>query len=152
MNFSMMQAALALYAEKEVAGRRANPLIVRWLRAVGVNTRSDETAWCSAFVYEVASQCAAERPTEAAGLARSWLKVGEEVRLDHAAIGDVVVFKRGSKPWQGHVGLFVREKGNFIYVLGGNQRNSVNIAAYKKADLLGVRRLRSAHKAICGPE
>lgn len=150
MNWSILREALTYYGEKEVAGRRANPRIVKWLRAIFPAAHSDETPWCSAFMFHIAGLCAAERPVENQGLARSWLTVGEHVLPKNAAPGDVVVFKRGTKAWQGHVAIFVRRKGAYIYCLGGNQKNSVNIGAYKESDLIAVRRLRPQGQLTCG--
>lgn len=70
--------------------------------------------------------------------ARSYLDWGNTTKTPR--IGDVVVFWRGKKDgWQGHVGFFVRAKGDSIYVLGGNQSDMVNIQAYPKSRLLGYR-------------
>jgi hypothetical protein len=63
---------------------------------------------------------------------------------------DVVVLKRGSGKQPGpdvinapgHVGFFAGyEYGNKIYLLGGNQGDTVSIAAYDTNRVLGIRRL-----------
>ena len=52
----------------------------------------------------------------------------------------MVIFKRGSSSWQGHVAFFVKDRGALIDVLGGNQSNAVNVKGYQSAALLGIRR------------
>ena len=39
-----------------------------------------------------------------------------------------------------HVGFYIREVENGIYILAGNQDNTVDIALWKKADVLQYRR------------
>ena len=70
--------------------------------------------------------------------ARSFLKYGTSTTKPK--IGDIVVFWRISPTSAyGHVGFFVKEEGGLIYCLGGNQSNSVNIATFPKAQVLGYR-------------
>lgn len=128
---------------REIPGRKHNPVIVRWHRRLATWISDDETPWCSSFV----DYCAAETGRESTGKlhARSWLEVGLPVSLAEARPGDVVIFWRGSRSsWTGHVAFFehFNRKRNLIYVLGGNQRNEVNVMGYPRNRLLGIRRLR----------
>lgn len=41
----------------------------------------------------------------------------------------------------GHVGFFAGYEMGTIYLLGGNQGDSVNVSPYPKSRLLGIRRL-----------
>jgi hypothetical protein len=68
--------------------------------------------------------------------------------LADAQTGDIVIFSRGSKSWQGHVGFFVKTAGAMIEVLGGNQSDAVNIQRYAKSRLLGVRRAGNVAPAV----
>jgi len=77
-------------------------------------------------------------------VAKSFLKWGEEVE-DEPRVGDVVVFPRGRRAWQGHVGFFVTsyldEEGKLYYViLGGNQNNTVSYKVYEERKAISVRR------------
>lgn len=102
--------------------------------------KSDDTAWCSAFVNWVCFQADVERSNKLN--ARSWLEVGQDVSLRRAREGDIVVFWRESETsWKGHVGFYIGDNGRDIYVLGGNQNNRVCIKKYPKDRLLSVRRL-----------
>ena len=136
---SLIETALSQYGQKEIEGKEDNPTIISYARDSGFMwVSNDETAWCAIFMNWVAMKDGYER-THLPN-ARSWLKIGEKIETPH--VGDVVIFKRGNSTWQGHVALFVRVDGEYIYCLGGNQSNQVKISKYKKSDLLGYRRLK----------
>ena len=133
--------ALSQYGVTESPGDAHNKIILNYFKDIGKSwITTDETAWCSAFVNWVALK--ANKQQSSALTARSWLKVGESVQSPK--IGDVVVFWRESKKsWKGHVGFFVgySQNKNYIYCLGGNQNNQVNIKAYPTYRLLEFRTL-----------
>lgn len=93
-------------------------------------------SWCSSFLcycFEKAKIESARDPG-----AKSWLEWGEKV--DIPSRGTVCVFWRvDPNSWQGHVGLFIKNEGDFIWCLSGNSDNRVRIAAYPKNQLLGFR-------------
>lgn len=135
-----VELALTQFGVKEVVGRQDNPQILKYFNDLGFDGTAlkDETAWCSAFVNWVCKNSGLDYTKKLN--ARSWLEVGEEV--DTPEIGDVVVLWRVSPDsWKGHVGFFIRETENFIYILGGNQANQVKISEYPKNRLLSYRRL-----------
>ncbi|MGB1214828.1 MAG: TIGR02594 family protein [Pikeienuella sp.] len=117
-----------------------NPKVVKYFADVGHEwVKDDETAWCAAFVGSKLKQ--AGLPHTGKLNARSYLDWGTPVALKDAKEGDIVVFSRGNpNGWQGHVAFFVEESGSTIRVLGGNQSNQVNVSAYPKSRLLGIRR------------
>lgn len=134
----IIEVALSQYGTKEIVGEDDNQTIVNYAKEAGFDwVEDDETAWCSIFMNWCAMK--ANKPHTGKANARSWLDIGEDVKVPR--IGDIVVFKRGSSSWQGHVALYVNEDEDFVYVLGGNQSNSVNISPYRKSRLLGYRRL-----------
>lgn len=121
---------------KEIVGSRHEPKIVSFFAEAGhPNVRDDETAWCAAFANAMLKRAG----IEGTGLltARSFLNWGEALAKPRP--GCIVVFKRGTSAWQGHVAFYVSETATHIRVLGGNQGNAVSIANYPKADLLGYR-------------
>lgn len=133
---------------KEVPGEGNNPEIINFFKEIGHGwVQTDETAWCSAMLNYAAKINSYEYSGELH--ARSWMDVGRSVKNPNP--GDIVVFWRihKTKAWQGHVGLYVRQKGSYIYCLGGNQNNRVCISAYPKASdnygLLGFRQLRTVY-------
>lgn len=125
---------------REFPGATHNPAVVQMFADSGhAWVQDDETPWCAAFVGSVLAQ-AGVQGTGALN-ARSYLDWGQEVPLERAQRGDIVVFWRGSRDgWQGHVGFYHGIDGNNILVLGGNQGNAVSVAPYSADRLLGVRR------------
>ena len=118
-----------------------NPKVVKYFADVGHDwVKDDETAWCAAFVGAMLKR--AGMPHTGKLNARSYMDWGEPVDLKDAKKGDVVVFTRGNpNGWQGHVAFFEEDAGAHIKVLGGNQRNQVNVSKYPKSRLLGIRRI-----------
>lgn len=119
----------------EIYGAEDNPRILSYQQATSLKATDDETPWCSAFVCWCFEQVGIASTKKAN--ARSWLDWG--VALDKPKEGCVVVFRRGSSGWQGHVGFYYGERGSDILLLGGNQNNSVNISRYPKSRVLGYR-------------
>jgi uncharacterized protein (TIGR02594 family) len=141
MNISLIHIAFSQFGVTEITGKRHNPSILNYFHAIGHKwVTTDETAWCSAFANWVALRSGLEYSGELN--ARSWLKTGCPVPTPE--MGDVVVFWREDpKSWKGHVGFFINysEDRKWIYCLGGNQSNQVNIKAYPAARVLGFRHL-----------
>ena len=139
----MFEIAVGEFGVKEIAGSEHNPEVLKYFNATDspASMITDETSWCSAFICWCADKAGYENTRKLN--ARSWLTVGEKVETP--MIGDVVVYWRESvSSWKGHVGMYVREAGGWIYTLGGNQSNQVGITAYPKSRLLGYRSLRCA--------
>ena len=115
----------------------SNPKVLAYYRDAGhPEVKDDAVAWCAAFVGAMIKRAGGNPSGSLA--ARSYLKWGEPVALLDAKPGDIVIFRRGNSTWQGHVGFFVSHSGGMIQVLGGNQRDAVNIAGQPVAKLLGV--------------
>lgn len=130
--------ALTFYGESPIKGPVDDPEIVQFLKATSFpGPFHDEVPWCSAFLVWIFKQCRIQNNANAAAL--SWMQFG--VHSDQPVLGDVVVLgwpKEG--PTHHHVGLFIREVLDGVYVLAGNQNNTVDIALWKKADVLSYRR------------
>jgi len=134
---------------KEWPGAKHNPEIVDMFAEVGHDwVQDDETPWCAAFVGAVLGQAGLRGTGKLS--ARSYQHWGEEVALEDAEPGDIVVFWRGSPDsWQGHVGFFVElNSTDRIIVLGGNQGNAVSKRAYPAGRLLSVRRAKAPRKTL----
>lgn len=139
MQKTPLETALKYYGQTAIPGDQTNPVIEEFYRQAGhTEITGDETPWCSAFMIAVMKEC--QYPHSNSLLARSWLNVGIEVT--EPQLGDLVIFWRIAKEGLfGHVGLYISEDKGMIYVLGGNQKNSVNIQAMSKSAVLGYRRL-----------
>lgn len=123
---------------KEIVGHQDNPEVIKYFEATGHGTLKDETAWCSAFMNWVAKKSGLEYTGKLN--ARSWLNIGEEIETPQ--MGDIVIFWRNDpNSWQGHVSIYIKEQSGYIFCLGGNQNNQVQISAYPKSRVLGYRRL-----------
>lgn len=145
--YSLAQRYIGL---KELSDKgKDHPLIQWWHSLCGMGLETpDEVPWCSSFLNGIAWELRLPRSHSAA--ARSWLAVGTPIDISEAKLGfDVVIFKRGAgvQPGPdvlkapGHVALFGRLEGDFVNVCGGNQGNTVSLARFPAADVLGVRRL-----------
>jgi uncharacterized protein (TIGR02594 family) len=128
------------YGITEYSGARNNPQIIKYFTETGHgHIKDDEISWCAAYMNWCAKKAGLDYPANL--LARSWLKIGEEVKSPQ--LGDIVVFWRDKKnSWTGHVSLFIYkdEKQNKIYCLGGNQNEKVCIAPYSAETVLAYRR------------
>lgn len=119
--------------QREVAGTKHNPLILRWWTAIRAPFTNDETPWCAAFVGGVLEEAGFRSSRSAAS--RSYLSWG--VGLKTPSRGAILVFERGPK--FGHVGFYVGEDDIAYHVLGGNQSDAVNVTRIAKRRLLSIR-------------
>lgn len=136
----LIKTALSQYGVKEVKGSKDHPQILNYFNSLGFDGAKlkDETAWCSAFANWVAKTAGYEYSKKLN--ARSWLSTGTST--DTPQPGDIVVlWREDPNSWKGHVGFYVKQSKRYVYVLGGNQANSVCIKAYPKNRLLDYRRL-----------
>ena len=134
--FAIAQSYIGL---SEGPGPADNPVIMEMYASVGHDwVEHDSVAWCAAFVghcLERAGIRSARKLT-----ARSYLDWGVPVDVAEAQQGDIGVIPRGRSNWQGHVFFIDRIEGAWVWGLGGNQSNAVNIKRYPVSRLLGVRR------------
>lgn len=130
---------LKLYGTKEVSGHEHNPVILAMFAEIGYDyVKDDETAWCSASLNYVCKKLGYERSGKLD--ARSWLKM--PIKVLQPTMGDIIVLWRDSpSSWMGHVGLFISQDINTVYVLGGNQNNSISIQGYPRDRILGYRQV-----------
>jgi uncharacterized protein (TIGR02594 family) len=139
----IINSAVKYYGIKELPSEiETNDLILSWIKEVFPQATDDnQYSWCSIFMKIIAREVGVEY-TESP-MARAWLKIGTEVSLDNVEIGNVVVLwrKKKNSPW-GHVGLYVDHDDKYVYLLGGNQANSVKISKYDINRILGIRRLK----------
>lgn len=137
------------YGIKEVEGQGYSPTILKWIQKYYPHVKDDSVIPnCSICLIEVFKEAGEEELVKnATPAAISWADIGEEIFLEEAKMGDIVVLKR-----QGghHVGLFIRYSSvqKNIYILGFNQGNQCNITAYKDNLLLTVRRYANNYQSI----
>jgi uncharacterized protein (TIGR02594 family) len=131
-----LKNARQLLGLKEIVGSRHEPKVLEFFAEAGhPEIHNDETAWCAAFANAMLRRAGYAGTGSLA--ARSFLTWGE--KLAKPRPGCVAVFKRGNSSWEGHVAFFIREVGDRVEILGGNQSNSVSITTMPKSALLGYR-------------
>lgn len=110
-----------------------NARIIEYHSATNLSAKEDEVPWCSSFVCWCLEREGIKSTRSA--WAKSYLTFG--IKLQLPCEGAICVFQRGPK--SGHVGFYVHEDENWIFVLGGNQDNTVRIKNYPKSALLAIR-------------
>jgi len=117
------------YAElgtKEIPGRGSNKRVEQYHSAAGGKGWSDAVPWCASFVSFVMIKAGFNIPKYPAR-ALSWAKFG--VSAGRPVYGSIAVKKRKGG---GHVTFVVgrSQDEKYVYCLGGNQNDAVNIARY----------------------
>lgn len=134
-----IKIALQEYGVTSDVNGVVNPIVLSYFDKIGqAYVAGDDGVWCAAFVGFVLETCGIAS-TKALN-ARSYLDWGtSEV---NPSMGDVVVFWRDSVDSAlGHVSFFVRQDGENVYCLGGNQGTGVvDIEVYPLNRVLGFRK------------
>lgn len=121
--------AKALLGEKEIKGRLANERIKELYADAGhPEVVSDEVPWCAAFVG--ATLARANKPNTGSLVARDYVKYGN--RLKSPKKYCIGVMRRGNSSWEGHVGYVMDFDRDWVWMLGGNQSNSVNVQRFPR--------------------
>ena len=131
----------------EGPGPADNPVIMEMYASVGHDwVEHDSVAWCAAFVGHCLERAGIRSTRKLT--ARSYLDWGVPVEVTDAEPGDIGVIPRGSSSWQGHVFFIDRIEGPWVWGLGGNQNDAVNVKRYPVSKLLGVRRAGNVSLAV----
>lgn len=149
----LLTEMLKLLTVKELAGKPSNPVILAWADEVAAvaptpYTRwaadwynDDAIAWCGLALAVAAVRASQGRPERMPPpkylSAKDWLNFGRKTHIDDAMLGDVLVFSRDGG---GHVALYVGEDEFAFHILGGNQKDAVNVMRKLKTECIGVRR------------
>jgi uncharacterized protein (TIGR02594 family) len=134
----MLKEALKLYGTLEAPGSPNNPMILAWAKEVkAAGYTQDSIPWCGLFIAVCAKRAGWDAAPKGNALwARNWASWGNAVKTP--MLGDVLVFARGSA---GHVAIYVGEDATHWHILGGNQKDQVNIVRRAKSPApLGIRR------------
>lgn len=115
---------------------QSNPRVTEYHAHTNIAGYDDKASWCSSFVNWSLAQ--AGIPGTGSALARSWLDWG--VPMTEPVVGCIAVLSRDDPTgWKGHVGFYLREDADHVYLLGGNQLEQVREHFYPKASVLGYR-------------
>ena len=98
-----------------------------------------KVAWCGAFMNAIYKKCNINAHTHDLW-ARSHGKLGREVSIDDAVMGNIVVLWRIDKdgPY-GHVGFYQSHNNKYVALLGGNQSDKVSVKYYDINRILTIR-------------
>lgn len=137
MQDDMLLEALKWYGESPIAGPAANPTILEMLASTSYpKGTTDEVPWCSAFLNWIGEKVGMKVTGSAAAF--SWASWG--MVAANPVLGDVVVLGWVDKMGQHyHVGLYIRETPDDIWILAGNSNDTVNISLWKKKDVIAIR-------------
>ena len=123
-----MKIAKKEIGTKEIHGKRHNPRVLEY-HSVSGGFSTDEVPWCGSFVNWV-MRTTGYKTVSFPARAKSWKNFGKKAKKPiYGAIE--VKSRRGG----GHVAFVIGQSkdGKYLYVLGGNQHDSVNISKYKRS-------------------
>lgn len=127
---SYITHAKALLGEKEVKGKLSNDLILDLYKDAGhPEVKNDEVPWCAAFVGACLRR--ANKPSTGTLLALDYTKYGKSLGKK-PQVGCIGVMKRGNSGWEGHVGFVTKFDATSVWMLGGNQNDSVSVAKFPR--------------------
>lgn len=138
-NAPWMAIAEAELGIKEYPGDADNPRIIEYHSTTTYGSRDDEISWCSSFVNWCIEKSGIDG-TDNAG-ARSWEGWGKSISKPVPGC-IAVLWRQSPESWKGHVAFYVGEheqNNKYILLLGGNQGDSVCVAAYEKRRVLSFR-------------
>jgi len=133
-----MKIGLNELGVKEIHGNKHNPRVVFYHSFTGKYS-TDEIPWCGSFIA-MCMRISGIEPPKLAERALNWLSFGKS--SDGPQIGAVAVKgRRGG----GHVGIVISIDGDYLYLLGGNQGDEVNIRKYRTDAFIDFRIPREYH-------
>ena len=153
MNITAFDIAQRFVGVRELPGQLRNPQIMAMLQLDADWPEDDSVAWCSAFVNYIAWLL--RLPRSKSLRARSWLQVGRPIFGKELRVGwDIAILTREGASMDpnvldapGHVGFYAGfdryppQQFENIYILGGNQSDSVCVATFPVGRIVGLRRL-----------
>lgn len=131
-----------LIGTQEIKGKKHNKVILDWAKGldgwVKNYYKKDEIAWCGLFV----AHCLKANGVDISNIknvlsARAWAKLGKETEPQFGAI--MVFWRKSQSSGLGHVGFYVAEDAKYYHILGGNQRDAVNVIKMPKSRFLEAR-------------
>lgn len=125
----------------ESGGNNQGPFVAKYHRSTEDILEVKQWSWCAAFVSFCFRNGAAaikkEMPFKYSGGAQNILKQfqakgwGYRISDTDPQPGDIVVWKRGSASWMGHIGIVYDYKDGILYTIEGNRgRYPSKVAKY----------------------
>jgi len=136
MKSKILIEALSFLGVAEVKGKEDNQKIIDMFISLGFTGFKDEVPWCAAYVGSVLKSCKLDYLMSLH--ARDYTEYGKATGTPQ--VGDIVVMWRGDVTGTaGHVAFFLHMDTKYVYVLGGNQSNTVSVQTYKRERVLAFR-------------
>lgn len=129
-----MSVARGEMRSADSAGEEGRPRVAAYDATTHGGPDTDAVPWCSSFVNFCISRTGLTGTQSR--MARSWMTWGRDAGA--FVPGCIVVLQRGSAP-RAHVGFCVEGHGGVVKVLGGNQADEVNVAAFDSSRVLARR-------------
>lgn len=121
----------------EVKGPQHNKRILEYHATTTLSATSDEIPWCSSFVNWCVERAGFAGTGSA--MALSWATWG--VPVDGPEVGAIAVMRRGSiKSGKGHVFMVTSWDDQYVYGVGGNQRDAVAIHRFPRSRIIAYRK------------
>lgn len=140
-NKNVLIVAAQELGQTEVPGTKDNPRIKEYHKYSTIKNAlgmADSVPWCASFVCWCLEKAGMQSTNSK--LARSFERWGISSKIAPLP-GDIVVFWRKSpKSGYGHVGILLKKSGSRLWVLGGNQSDSVNVATFTTDKMTDIRR------------
>ena len=125
----------------EVGSNNQGPWVAKYHNVTEEKLLNHNWPWCSAFVswcvHEAASRLEVEPPFKRIGLARKVHRVMKKKGHTYSLTeqdpqpGDLVVWRRGTSSWQGHIGFVHSYANGILYTIEGNRgRYPSKVRAY----------------------
>ena len=115
----------------EVGGNNQGPFVAKYHRVTPDILEVKQWNWCAAFVSfcfrNGAAKIGKDMPFKYSGGAQNILKQfqskgwGYKPNEQEPKPGDIVVWKRGSAEWMGHIGIVYEYKDGILYTIEGNR-------------------------------
>lgn len=143
LNNDLLTTARDFIGLEETPGDANTPFIMEMARVLGMTHYTfDSRDWCGLFMSFVTHISGGEMPASPL-LARNWLSVGIRVVEPLKPMpGDIcVLWRTDINGEDGHVGLFEKQVDNKVWLIGGNQVDTVRSFYYDAERVLGYRRL-----------
>ncbi|CUV65221.1 hypothetical protein BN3087_220038 [Sulfurovum sp. enrichment culture clone C5] len=127
-----LKNAMKYIGVHEIHGTQNDVTVMKWHKLSG-GFSNDEIAWCGSYVNGIMIESGFKKTVSSPARALSWLEFGVSSK---PVIGAIAV---KSRIGGGHVGFLVATEGKYVYILGGNQSDEVNIRRYLVSDFKDYR-------------
>lgn len=132
-----LTAALAELGQTEIAGATSNPRIIEYRKMAEIAIGGDDSVvpWCAIFINAMLAKAKVSGSGNA--MARGFGSSKNFEKLSQPMVGCITVISSNRGAASGHVFFYTGENGILFQALGGNQDDSVKVAMFSKAKLVG---------------